>query len=122
MNRKILESQMLRDEHFPVVAFFNAITDDSFVKIIQHLSTGVGYGINAVDCTFSNDLEADEEPFQGVMFALHDEEIIVDYQTFYYYLEQACNTYIKEYPQDEKIISKILRKIVEKYSLTGDEQ
>lgn len=117
MSRKLTESQMLKDDHFPVVAFFNAITDDNFVKMIEHLSTGVGYGINAVDCTFPNDLEPDEEPFEGVMFALHDEEIIVDYQTFYYYLEQACNMHLKEFPQDEEAISNILKRIVEKYSL-----
>ncbi|WP_242069683.1 ribonuclease toxin immunity protein CdiI [Paenibacillus dendritiformis] len=117
MSRKLAESQMLKDDHFPVVAFFNAITDDNFVKLIEHLSTGVGYGINAVDCTFPNDLEPDDDPFEGVMFALHNEEIIVDYQTFYYYLEQACNMYLKEYPQDEETISNILKRIVEKYSL-----
>ncbi|MCM3025303.1 ribonuclease toxin immunity protein CdiI [Bacillus safensis] len=119
MLKKILETQMLRDEHFPVVAFFNAITDDSFVNVVQHLSTGVGYGINDVDCTFPNDLEPDEEPFHGVLFALHDDEVIVDYQTFYYYLEQACNTYITEYPQDKKTISEVLRKVFEKYRLAN---
>ncbi|WP_241503518.1 ribonuclease toxin immunity protein CdiI [Bacillus safensis] len=119
MLKKILETQMLRYEHFPVVVFFNAITDDSFVNIVQHLSTGVGYGINDVDCTFPNDLEPGEEPFHGVLFALHDDKVIVDYQTFYYYLEQASNTYITEYPQDKKTISEVLRKVFEKYRLAN---
>ncbi|BBW96541.1 ribonuclease toxin immunity protein CdiI [Geobacillus icigianus] len=117
MSVRLLESQMLRGDHFPVIAFFNAISDDDFVKVIQHLSTGAGYGINAVDCTFPNDLDPDDEPFEGVMFALHDEEVIIDYHTFYYYLEQTCNMYIKNFPDQEENINRILKKIVEKYNL-----
>jgi CDI immunity protein len=117
MNIKLQTSQMIAEDHFPVLAFFNAISDDSFMRVIENLSQEIGYAINDVDCTFPSDLEPDEDPFNGVMFALHDEEIIINHVEFYYYLELASLNFIRENPDYKSNITIILNLLKKKYTL-----
>ncbi|NME07359.1 hypothetical protein HF876_16190 [Psychrobacillus sp. BL-248-WT-3] len=108
---------MLEKNHFVVIAFFNAISDTDFVRTVEQMSLGIGTGINVVDCTFPNDLEDDEEKFEGVMFSLHDEELILRYSDFLYYLKLACKLYISVFPSNREILEVYLDKIAKKYEL-----
>ncbi|MEC3605680.1 ribonuclease toxin immunity protein CdiI [Bacillus glycinifermentans] len=116
MNR-ISKSQQLKEEHFPVKAFFNAISDSYFIEVIESMSQGIGYGINDADCTFPGDLDPGEEIFEGVEFSLLDEEVIVDYSTFFYYLKIACDSYISDFPQYKGKIESFLKVIAQKYNV-----
>lgn len=117
MKKKLNEEVMLDKNHFAVIAFFNAISDTDFVRTVEQMSLGIGTGINVVDCTFPNDLEDDEEKFEGVMFSLHDEETILDYSEFFYYLKLACNLYISGFPNNREILEVYLDKIAKNYDL-----
>jgi hypothetical protein len=117
MDRRLTEKDLLKQEHFPAIAFFNAIKNSEFVDTIDQISKEIGRGFDEVDCSFSNDLEPDEEPFEGVEFALGNQEVILDYKTYFYYLELACLKYINEFPNDKQVIEKYLSLIIEKYNL-----
>lgn len=69
---------------------------------------GIGYGLNVACCTFPDDLDPDDKPFEGVMFSIFEDELILDYQTLYKYLKQASEVYLKENKGDEIVIEKIL--------------
>lgn len=114
---RLFELDQLDSDHFPVIAFFNAISNSDFKDVVEQLSLGIGRGINAAVCTFPDDLDPDEDMFDGVMFSLHNEEVVVDYQTFFHYLKKACNFYLVDFPDDKDIIESYLSKIKEKYHL-----
>lgn len=117
MKKHLFKSDQLENHHFPIVAFFNAISDNSFVHVLEQFTLGVGSGINETVCTFPEDLDPGDEVFDGVMFSLFDEEVIVDYQTFFYYLKLACSIYLEDHPEDKAVIENNLEKIKKKYDL-----
>lgn len=117
MNRHLTEKDLLKQEHLPVIAFLNAIKNNEFIVTIEQMSKEIGRGFNEVDCCFSGDLESDDEPFEGVEFALGNQEVVLDYKTYFHYIELACLKYVSEFPQDQKLIEKYLDVIKDKYNL-----
>lgn len=101
---RLLEEHQLERSHFPVITFFNAIPNSDFLEVIEQFSLGIGRGINNTICTFPEDLDPDEGSFEGVMFSIDDEEIVVDREVFLYYLEKACLVYLEDYPDKKSII------------------
>ena len=119
---RLIDKDMLSDKHFPIKAIFNSISDNLFVDTISPLAKGIGFGAEYGACIFSSDLDeyeiAKRGVFEGVEFGLHNREgIIVDYQSFYYYLNKVCQYYVEDFPQDKEKIEKILQKIKEKFNL-----
>src|SRR5699024_12218298 len=80
----LVETDLLKNKHFPIMAFFNAIPDVGFLDVIKQFSFGIGGGFNDAVCTFPGDLDSVDTSFDGVMFTLPDKEIIVDTETFLY--------------------------------------
>ena len=112
---RITEKDMLDTRHFPISAIFNSIPDDTFIRTITPLGDGSGFGVEYGACVFPNDLDEYEITtsgiFEGVQFGLHNgEEIVVDYPTFYYYLDIVCSIYLEDYPKDSEKIKEILSK------------
>ncbi|WP_042473908.1 ribonuclease toxin immunity protein CdiI [Bacillus ndiopicus] len=108
---RLLEVDLLKAEHFPIISFFNAIPESDFLEIIEQFSLDIGRGINDAVCIFPTDLDPGEELFEGVMFSLYDEEVIVDNETFLYYLEKACQVYLEDYPDKKNIVDIYFEKI-----------
>lgn len=117
MSRRLTEEDLLKQEHLPAIAFLNAIKNNEFIDTIEQMSKEIGRGFNEVDCCFPGDLEPDDEPFEGVEFALGNQEVVLDYKTYFYYVELACLKYVSEFSQDQKSIEKYLVVIKEKYNL-----
>lgn len=114
------EADMLRDSHFPVVAFFGEISGEMrFLRIIGILSESVGYGCNYAVCTFPDDIEAEAEKFgDGVEFSLHSgESVVLSYEEFYWYLAKACENYLKKYDIGAGEIQSILAKVRQRYNI-----
>ncbi|MCL1852415.1 MAG: ribonuclease toxin immunity protein CdiI [Peptococcaceae bacterium] len=109
---RLQDTEMLCEEHFPVQAVFNAVNDTRFIKVIQGISQGQGFGENYGACVFPGDLDdydIEMGVFEGVEFGLHNgDEILLDYPTFYYYLKKVCDGYVQEYPQEQEIIVSLL--------------
>ncbi|OWA35221.1 hypothetical protein B9G55_11185 [Saccharibacillus sp. O16] len=114
MRIHIKEQDVLEKEHVPVMTFFNTIQCRDFVSIVEQMALGIGIGINVVACCFPGDVE-EEERFCGVMFSLHDNEVILSYQNFFYYLSLACENYLNNCSDDKNVLSKYLRAIQNKY-------
>ncbi|HHV09430.1 MAG TPA: hypothetical protein GXX75_04005 [Clostridiales bacterium] len=113
---RLNDSDMLNSSHFPIKAIFNSISDNTFVRSITPLSEGIGFGVEYGVCIFPNDLDdydiATLGTFDGVQFGLHNgEEVTVDNETFYYYLNKACESYLEAHPQDKNSIETILQKV-----------
>lgn len=87
------------------------------MRTVEQMSVGIGTGINAVDCSFPDDVEEDEEKFDGVRFSVHDEEVVLNYETFYYYLNLACKNYVDAFPDDRSELENYLTSIRERYNL-----
>ncbi len=119
---RLIDEDMLNHKHFPIKAIFNSIPDSSFVRTITPLGDGIGFGVDYGACLFPSDLDeydiAKTGTFDGIQFGLHNgEEVVVDYQTFYDYLNKACEVYLENFPQDTEKISNILAKVKQKFFL-----
>jgi hypothetical protein len=86
------------DPHFPVQAFFNAISDDSLLDIVGHLVGRQGAGINDCVCLFPSDLDPGEVPFEGVRFSLFDDKVVISLSQFADWLDHVGASYCQAYP------------------------
>lgn len=110
---RIEESDLLRDDHFPVKAMFNMVRDNRFKSIVKSLSNNSGFGEEYGDCCFWGDLDdydqANTEFFDGVEFWLHnDERVVIGYEELLYYLKIACAGYCEDHPEDSEIINQYI--------------
>ncbi|NMC56243.1 MAG: hypothetical protein GYA50_03365 [Eubacteriaceae bacterium] len=119
------KKDMLKDTHGPVITFFSVISDKKrFINIINVLSNGTGYGYEYAVCTFPEDLDeydiANGDTFDGVEFSVHfGDTVVISYKEFYYYLEKACENYLKKYNnEDADTINAILKKVRKKYNIS----
>lgn len=94
----------------PIQAFFNAVGDASFLRVIECLTKGVGFSINDVDCSFPGDLDPGDESFDGVRFSLFEQRIVISTDELWHYLEIVCKAYIAGSPKDETILGEYLRR------------
>lgn len=117
----IHEEDMLKDEHLPVVVFYGVISDkNEFLRVIEVLSNGVGFGVDLADCSFPSDVEVESDMFEdGVEFSLDNgEAVIISYEEFYYYLKKACLNYLSKYSTEKDTIERILEKVRKRYNIS----
>lgn len=110
---RIEENDLLRDDHFPVKAMFNMVSDCRFKRTVKALSNNSGFGENYGDCSFWGDLDdydqANTEFFDGVEFWLHnDERVVISYEELLYYLKIACAGYCEDHPEDTAVINQYI--------------
>lgn len=97
---RLNEDELLDKSHLPVLIVMNMISEKRFLGILESISKGIGFGEEYGACTLPDDLDefdkANGEELDGVEFGLHSgEEVVIDYETFYYYLKKLCDKYIK---------------------------
>lgn len=119
---RLYDQNMLDKEHFPVQAVFNMVSDERFIRIMEGISQGKGFGENFGACVFPDDLDeydiATGGIFEGVEFGLHSgEEVVIDYETLYKYLQIICSSFIEDYPVKQEILNKLLNKYKQKYNI-----
>lgn len=105
-----------KDKYFPVKAFLNAIPDNYFLIVLANMNNGTGASFDEVHCEFPGDLEPDEEAFEGVMFSVLDEEIIIDHKTLYKFLQQASGVYLEDNSHDVDELNRLLEEFKETYN------
>jgi len=117
-NPFIKKSDLQKDEHFPIYVFFNLIKEGDFLEVCKNFSKGIGQGIEVAVCLFLDDVDIEANEFDGVEFSLHSgEEIVVDYSTFYWYLNKACQRYIELHPADNEEVKEYLNMIKVKFDI-----
>ena len=122
MVKKIFAEDLIEKKHYPILEVMNQISDDRFIKTVKNISMSIGFGENTGTCSFPEDLDeydvANGEGFEGVEIALYTgEEVIVDYNIFYYYLEKSCISFLKESPQYKEDILSCIENYKKQYSI-----
>lgn len=111
-NPYLKKLDLKKDDHFPIYVFFNLIKEKEFLEVCDNFSKGIGQGIEIAVCLFLDDIN------RGVEFSLHSgEEVIVDYSTFYWYLNKACQRYVELHPTDNQKIKEYLSSIKTKFTI-----
>ena len=96
----------------PIQAFFNAVGDSSFLRVIDCLTKGIGFSINDVDCSFPGDLDPGDESFDGARFSLFEEHINISIDRLRQYLQTVCKVYVAEHPETERILNEYQRRAI----------
>lgn len=116
-NPYIKKSELRQKKHFPIYVFFNLIKEKEFLEVCNNFSKGIGQGIEVAVCLFLDDVNIKSGEIGGVEFSLHSgEEVIVNYSTFYWYLNKACQRYLELNPADRQKVSEYLNKIKSRYT------
>lgn len=111
------------DNYGIIVDFFEGIlAGDDFIKILTYMSEDLGYGGYALGYCFASmcdeeDIENGDYFEDGVMFYLNEDDVIVDYETFYHCLKLACNIYLEKHPEDEESVKEKLSIIRKRYNI-----
>ncbi len=112
MSEYLFEVSICDNDPFWIVKeYFNCIRGHSFSRCVDLLTQSIGYGDEHVMCDFPDDIDWDEEPFEGVRFRFQDDEIVVSEEEFKYYLKLACERYVDIYPEDESKIKELLSRL-----------
>lgn len=93
---------------FPARAFFNAISDQTFVRTIRLLRDGFGASINDVHCERPNSSSPDESPWEGARFALYEEEAHVSETELALLVRLSCDAQRTAFPEQASAISELL--------------
>ncbi|WP_234976441.1 ribonuclease toxin immunity protein CdiI [Vibrio quintilis] len=88
--------------------FFNSINGPFFVRAIRYLVNGISYGDEYFSCDFPDELDEDEEYFDGVKFRYHDDELVMSVNDFKEYLVIACKRFKELHPDQSCEIDKVL--------------
>ncbi|MDD9966109.1 MAG: ribonuclease toxin immunity protein CdiI [Myxococcales bacterium] len=94
---------------FAVQAFFNAISDDSFVRTVTALLNSVGASFNDAHCEFPGDLDPGDPPFEGVRFSLYEDEVVLSVEEMLRVLVEACSVQRVVHPEQREAIDDLLR-------------
>ena len=121
MNHCRLNESELRDKsHFPVLMVMNMISEKRFLTVLEAISQGNGFGEEYGACTFPDDLDefdkANGETLDGIEFGLHSgDEIVIDFRTFYYYLNIVCNKFLKTNSEQTDKVNELLENYTNKF-------
>lgn len=121
-NFKLVPEDLLEENHYPVQIVFNALSNSRFISVLEGISNGHGFGEDYGACVFPDDLDEydilTDGLFDGVEFGLHSgKEILLDYQTFYYYLKKVCDSYLVEHTEDNDRVKTLLEKCRKRYGI-----
>lgn len=109
---------LLNDELLPVQAFFNAISEHSFIKTLEAFSNGIGASFDDCHCEFPGEMDSDDEIFSGIQFALYEKEVVISYSEFLEYLAIVCDSFTSERPDLKEEVARKF-KAVESSILNG---
>lgn len=119
-NCRLNENELLDKSHLPVLMIMNMIDEKRFLTVLEAVSKGNGFGEEYGVCTFPDDLDefdkANGEELDGVEFGLYNgEEVVIDFKTFYYYLNIICDKYIKKNFKETDIVNRFLMDYSKKF-------
>ncbi|MDQ0271898.1 ribonuclease toxin immunity protein CdiI [Cytobacillus purgationiresistens] len=106
--------------------FYQHMGTGKFIRILQSYADGKGYGTEYARFVFADFYEKWEDDYfgeEGIAYYIdsplvkEDEEIILDYPTFFQYLRDDCETYLKANPQDETEVRTVLETIKQRFNI-----
>ncbi|MCM1057124.1 MAG: ribonuclease toxin immunity protein CdiI [Firmicutes bacterium] len=119
-NCRLDHNDLLDDSHLPVLMVMNMISEERFLTILKAINGGNGFGEEYGVCTLPNDLDefdkANGERLDGVEFALYSgEEVVIDFETFYFYLKILCGKYVKDNFEQVDVVDRLLEEFTSKF-------
>lgn len=88
--------------------FFNTFSGSNFYDAVSYLCQGVGYGNEYSACEFPDDLDFDEEAFEGARFRYFDDELIVSFKQLELLIDEAVEKFVKMHPDQKERIEKLI--------------
>ncbi len=80
-------------------------------RVVDRVLSGRAYGNEYALVCFPTELDADEEPYEGVKIGMfEDVYTIIDEQTFREVLVEACRRFVRMYPAKQGEIEAVLGK------------
>lgn len=98
----------LPEKWFAVQAFFNAVSDDDFTRMVKDLTSHIGWHVDVCHCEFPEGLEPGEEPFEGVKFSIYEDEIVLSQDEFASVLTKVCSDQKRRFPEQASAIDAAL--------------
>lgn len=98
----------VNDSLWIVKEYFNNNNDDYFLDMISNLMDRVGWGNEYAGCDFPENMDYEEELFEGVKCWYFEEEVIVSENYFKKCLIIACKEYVKLNPDKKQETEKII--------------
>ncbi|MCG9683646.1 hypothetical protein L1D31_13820 [Vibrio sp. Isolate23] len=112
MNEELFKNFNRNTDPFRICKeFFNARNNIAFLSSIGYLLEGISYGDEYSSCEFPDNLEDDEEPFEGVRFRFFDDEVIVSDEVFKDLVVLACERYEEIHPHKSSEIRDLLSRL-----------
>jgi hypothetical protein len=96
---------------FPVQAFFNAVSDSSFLQVMRSLIAGTGYSINDAHVRFPSDLDPDEATFEGVRFSIYEDTVTLSLRELKSYIRHLTTDFAREHPEEKEATTHILNRL-----------
>ncbi|MEI2401547.1 ribonuclease toxin immunity protein CdiI [Niallia taxi] len=109
-----------------IKVFYHVMGDGRFLTILEYISKEIGYGDEYARFVFANNWEEWEEDYfgkEGVCYYIdapavgEDVEFVLDYNTFYQYLEEDTAEYLEKYPYYRARVEELLAKIRERFNI-----
>ena len=108
------------DELLPAQAFFNAIPDGEFVRVLRNLSENVSVGWNGVVCDLPDD--DPESPKPGtVRFLIPGETIDVKNSEFVALVHIAILSFVRSNPDQRTAAEKVMDEIIRNFGRLDQE-
>ncbi|BBH12827.1 ribonuclease toxin immunity protein CdiI [Chromobacterium haemolyticum] len=111
-----------RNPNWVVLAYLDRMYNDGkFIEAIESISDGVGLSVDGAYCHFPfMDSFYDDDRFEGVKFIYgysvdgDDDEVIVSLDVCLSLINVACAKYIKNHPEDERVVKEVFDKTSER--------
>ena len=109
------EEDLLKAEHFPVIALLNEASNPNVIEFVENLCEGIGTGYDFSSCSFWNDFDeydqVNMEKFDGLLITNEaGDEIIISKQELKHYLEILYNRLSDEHFNNIHELRKLLDK------------
>lgn len=107
--------------------YYRLMGDGNFLSILENISKEIGYGDEYARFVFASNWEEWEEDYfgeEGVCYYFdepaveEDIEFVLDYNTFYHYLEENSKEYLERHPNNAEQVNELLGKIKEKFKIS----
>lgn len=109
-----------------VMYYYEAMGDERLQKILNKHAKGEGFGIENIWCVFASDFEPWEDDYFGEAGIAYyfdypavdrDKVVILDYETFYKYLEEVTFKYLERNVEEKIVLHSLLKIIRERFDI-----
>jgi hypothetical protein len=101
---------VLEDQLLPVQAFFNAIPDVEFMKVLGLLAGGAGVDYNGVGYVLPGE-DDESAPASGALFYVGTESVEVSNDDLLKYVQMSLDAYVASRPLDRSAAEALTEKL-----------